>query len=58
MGKIYSKQMGSINLQIFESVIFSQDANPSLISHNSITFWKNNLLFLVDVSFELCQVSG
>ena len=32
MGKIYSKQMESINLQIFESVIFSQDANPSLIS--------------------------
>ena len=25
MGKIYSKQMESINLQIFESVIFSQD---------------------------------
>ena len=37
MGKIYHKQMESINLQIFESVIFSQDANPSLISHNSIT---------------------
>ena len=36
MGKIYSKQMESINLQICESVIFSQDANPSLISHNSI----------------------
>ena len=28
--------MESINLQIFESVIFSQDANPSLILHNSI----------------------
>ena len=36
MEKIYSKQMESINLQIFESLIFSQDANPSLISHNSI----------------------
>ena len=58
MGKIYSKQMESINLQTFESVIFSQDANPSLISHNSTTFWKNNILFHVDVSFKLCQVSG
>ena len=37
MGKIYSKQMESIKLQIFESVIFSQDAKPSLISHNSIS---------------------
>ena len=36
MGKISYKQIESINLQIFESVIFSQDANPSLISHNSI----------------------
>ena len=36
IGKIYSKQMVSINLQIFESVIFSQDANSSLILHNSI----------------------
>ena len=27
MGKIYSKQMESMNLHIFESVIFSQDAN-------------------------------
>ena len=58
MGKIYSKQMESIILQIFESVIFSQDANPSLISHNSVIILKNNILFLVDVSFELYQVSG
>ena len=36
MGKINPKQMESINLQIFESVVFSQDANPSLISHNCI----------------------
>ena len=36
MGKVYSKQMESINLQMFETVIFSQDANPSLSSHNSI----------------------
>ena len=36
MGKMYYKQMDSINLQIFESVIFSQDANPSEISHTSI----------------------
>ena len=28
--------MESINLQIFESVVISQGANPSLISHNSI----------------------
>ena len=31
-----NKKMESINLQIFEFVIFSQDVNPSLISHNSI----------------------
>ena len=36
MEKIFSKQMESINIQIFESVIFLQDANPSLISHYSI----------------------
>ena len=36
MGKIYCKQVESINLQIFESAIFSQDANPSLISHKLI----------------------
>ena len=36
MEKIYSKQMESINTQKFKSVIFSQDANPSLISHNAI----------------------
>ena len=36
MGKIYAQQMESINLLLFEFVIFSQDANPSLISHNSI----------------------
>ena len=34
--KIYSKKMKSINLQILKSAIFSQDANPSLISHTSI----------------------
>ena len=34
--KIYSKQIESINLQIFESVIFAQDANPSLIPYNSL----------------------
>ena len=28
--------MKSINLQILKSAIFSQDANPSLISHTSI----------------------
>ena len=51
MRKIYAKQMESIKLQIFESVIFSQDANPSLISHNSI-------IILVDDSIEPCQVRG
>ena len=36
MGKIYAKQMESINVHIFESVIFSHDAHPSLMSQNSI----------------------
>ena len=34
--KIYLEQIESINLQIFESVIFSQDINPSVTSHNLI----------------------
>ena len=48
--------MESINLQIFEPVIFSQDANPSLISHNSIIILEEQ--HFVDVSIELCQASG
>ena len=34
---MYSKQIELINLQLFASVILSQDANPSLITHSSIT---------------------
>ena len=35
---MYSKQKELINLQLFASVILSQDpVNPSLITHNSIT---------------------
>ena len=54
MGKIYSKQIESINLQIFVSVTFSQDANPSLVTHNP----RKTTFFLVDVSIEPCEVGG
>ena len=63
MGLIYSKHVESTNLKIFESVIFLQDANPSLISHNStiiifcflLTFQLNftNLVAIVYVPISM-----
>ena len=49
--------MESINLQILNSVIFSQYANPSLISYNSIIILEEQHFVLVEVLSEPYQVN-